>query len=547
MQLSKSRSRLDGRLALLILAVALLFSAFVRWRLRNMPLERDEGEYAYAGQLLLLGIAPYQLAFSMKLPGTHLAYAAIMAVFGETASGIHLGLMSVNLATIALLFLLTRDLFDSFAGGIAAATYSLLAVSPSIPGTAAHATHFVTFFSVAATWTLWRALQSDKKPLLFLSGLLFGTAFLMKQHGVFLSGFGAVAVLIHYARLRPLCWRKVLAGVTVFALGAVLPYAGTCLWLWWAGVFDRFWFWTVTFSGKHVSETSYATGAGYFWRSFTDVAAPNWPLWIAAMLGGGIVWTTGSKGARWFTYAYFAFSFLCLCPGFFFRAHYFIVLFPALSIFSGAACSRLIDSTRSQIEHQGTWNHRNQSFSWLAIVILMATGGFMLWQQWEFFLLRTPEQACRELYGLNPFVESPVIADYLRRHSTPEQRVAVLGSEPQLYFYATRLSATGYIYAYELTEPTPFALQMQQEMCRQIEAAKPEFLVFVHCDLSWLAKRDSDRFILDWTGRYAKSFYRPVGLVDIISPTRTEYQWGAQAAQAHPRSTQYVWIFQRKN
>jgi hypothetical protein len=86
MQLSESRSRIGGRWALVILAVALLFAAFVRWRLREMPLERDEGEFAYAGQLLLQGIAPYQLYHSIKLPGTHLAYAAIMAVFGQTPS-----------------------------------------------------------------------------------------------------------------------------------------------------------------------------------------------------------------------------------------------------------------------------------------------------------------------------------------------------------------------------------------------------------------------------------------------------------------------------
>ena len=58
MKLSESPSRIDGRVALVILAAALLFSAFVRWRLRELPLERDEGEYAYVGQLLVEGIAP---------------------------------------------------------------------------------------------------------------------------------------------------------------------------------------------------------------------------------------------------------------------------------------------------------------------------------------------------------------------------------------------------------------------------------------------------------------------------------------------------------
>ena len=108
----------------------------------------------------------------------------------------------------------------------------------------------------------------------------------------------------------------------------------------------------------------------------------------------------------------------------------------------------------------------------------------------------------------------PITSAAILRRS---QRVAVIGSEPQIYFYAKRLSATGYIYTYELMEPTPFALQMQQEMCREIEAAKPEFMVFVHVDSSWLAEPNSSRFIYQWAGQYVESYYHPVGLADIVS------------------------------
>ena len=293
------------------------------------------------------------------------------------------------------------------------------------------------------------------------------------------------------------------------------------------------------------------------------------------MLGAGIVWTKGPKGPRWFIYAYFAFSFLCLCPGFFFREHYFIVLLPAVSIFSGVAGSWLlhfascwpmggqsIESARHQPAKHGSARPPKRRarapkaadagaavpgiLLWPAATMLLAAAAFGVWWQREFFFLWTPTRACQETYPMNPFVESPVIADYLSRHTTPDQRVAVIGSEPQLYFYAKRLSATGYIYTYELMEPTPFALQMQREMCREIEAAKPEFLVYVHVDSSWLAGPDSNHFIYHWAARYVESYYQPVGLADIVSRTRTDYQWGDQAAQAHPRSPQYVWIFQRK-
>src|ERR1039458_9813087 len=123
----------------LLLLVVLLFAG-IRYRLLKMPLERDEGEYAYAGQLLLQGVPPYKLAYNMKLPGTDAAYALIMAVFGQTTAGIHLGLILLNAATTVLVFLLAKRLMDDIGAFVAAATFALLSASPSILGNAAHAT-----------------------------------------------------------------------------------------------------------------------------------------------------------------------------------------------------------------------------------------------------------------------------------------------------------------------------------------------------------------------------------------------------------------------
>src|SRR6266480_1738309 len=122
-----------GLLAVIVFGLVLV----IRIRLLEIPLERDEGEYAYAGQLMLQGIPPYKLAYNMKFPGTYAAYAVIMAIFGQTIAGIHLGLLLVNLATITLIFFLGRRLFDSATGLVAAMTYAVLSVSPSVLGFAA--------------------------------------------------------------------------------------------------------------------------------------------------------------------------------------------------------------------------------------------------------------------------------------------------------------------------------------------------------------------------------------------------------------------------
>lgn len=154
-------------IALLFLVIILILFGLVRHRLRDMPLERDEGEYAFAGQLMLQGIPPYKLAYNMKLPGTYAAYAAILAAFGETPAGIQLGLSMVNAVTSLLLYFLAARLFGRLAGVVAGASYALLSTSPSVQGFQAHATNFVVLPAILGILLLIVALQSGRLWLFF--------------------------------------------------------------------------------------------------------------------------------------------------------------------------------------------------------------------------------------------------------------------------------------------------------------------------------------------------------------------------------------------
>ena len=67
--------------------------------------DRDEGEYAYFGQLLLEGVPPYAAAYNLKAPGIYGAYALILAAFGQTTTAIHLGLIVVTSLPLLLYML----------------------------------------------------------------------------------------------------------------------------------------------------------------------------------------------------------------------------------------------------------------------------------------------------------------------------------------------------------------------------------------------------------------------------------------------------------
>src|SRR5262245_21737252 len=143
--------------AAIVVGLTILLSLVVRVRLCSMPLERDEGEYAYAGQLILQGVPPYKEAYNLKLPGTYVAYAVIMSVLGQSPAAIHLGLAAINAVSIWLMHLIGRRLLDDVAGAGAAVAFGILSLSPSVLGLAALATHFVAVFALAGLWCLLRA------------------------------------------------------------------------------------------------------------------------------------------------------------------------------------------------------------------------------------------------------------------------------------------------------------------------------------------------------------------------------------------------------
>ncbi len=530
---------------------------FIRLRLAGAPLERDEGEYAYAGQLILHGIPPYQAAYNMKLPGTYAAYAALMAVFGQSVNGIHIGMLPVIGGAVLFLFLLGRRLFSPAAGLAAGACYALLSTCPDILGTSAHATHFVVLPALAATLLLLRGLEAGRlepqpsdlsleasaaegnhrtvaPALFFWSGLLYGVGFVMKQHGVFLAAFGA-AMLAGRACSRAqagVSWRRWVRPMLVFLAGAGLPFALTCAVLWRAGVFHKFWFWTFDYARAYVSQVSLSEGMENFWDNFEPIVKPNLTIWLLAAAGLALAWVRRDfrRHAPFLT-AFLLFSCAAMCPGLYFREHYFILALPAVCLLAGAGVEFLAKMSRPAFPY----------------CILAAALAWSLYVQRDFFFHMTPVESSRELYGLSPFPEAVEVAGYIRGHSAGDARIAVLGSEPEIYFYARRRSATGYIYGYPLMEAQPFALRMQNEMIGEIEAARPEYVVMVNVYSTWMNDPDSPTRLFDWWDAY-RGRYRRVGVADMISEERTEYRWDAAAApEAYaPKSEDYVAVFRRR-
>jgi len=142
-------------------------AAALRIRLLDIPLDRDEGGYAYTAQLILQGIPPFERAYDMKMPGLYYVYAIILAVFGQTTQGIHFGLLVINAATIVLMFVLGRRLLDSAAGVMAAGSYAVMSLSQHIEGFSANAEQLLVLPMLAGIILLLQAIDSQRKKSFF--------------------------------------------------------------------------------------------------------------------------------------------------------------------------------------------------------------------------------------------------------------------------------------------------------------------------------------------------------------------------------------------
>jgi len=512
----------NSLLSLAVLAVAIAAVMVVRFQAAPAPLERDEGEYALMGQLILDGVPPYSEAANMKLPGIYYVYSAVLAIFGQTVTGIHIGLMVANLLSTVLLYLLALPLLGAPGAALAGAAFVITSADTSALGLFAHATQFVVLFALAGISLLLTAFPphalnsgqtgSKRRPVLILGGgLCLGLALLMKQSGVFFALFGLAWAGYWTFRNRPFAWKRFVLDTGSLAAGIVLPYAVTLALMAHYGVLSRFWFWTVDYARSYASEVDLKTGIEYFRSGFLPIVEKNPAIWAAGFVGMFAVWFTDSgRKVAPFLLSFFLFSFLSVCPGFFFRNHYFVQLLPAASLYAGAAALAVGEAAARNAS-------KRKAIQYVVLVVVTAFSLTGIFSTQRVLAALTPDQFSRSVYGGNPFPESVKVAEFIRKNTKPEDRIAVFGSEPQIYFYAHRRPATEHIYMYGLMEPQPFALRMQEELIAQVEKNEPPFLVLATASTSWLQRPDSEKKMFSWMKDYIDKYYHPVMVADIYS------------------------------
>jgi hypothetical protein len=260
------------------------------WLLRvpslAQPMAGDQGLYAYAGQRLLAGDAPYAGAWDQKPPGVHVIYAAMWAVWPHESVVAGADLIVAGLVAV-LLIVVGRRRFTEGIGFGAAATF-LFFGNPSLPqglGGIYVRGQCETFIALAITAALaLAASESRTRRHLIAIGVLLGCAFWLKYNAAAYALVVMVALAIWPRHGEPSLGnfrRDVLMVAGAGALTVALPLAALAL----SGALQDLRLATLDYNLAYSGDTYADRGPLKYLFTFPIERAENDALWLLGGLG----------------------------------------------------------------------------------------------------------------------------------------------------------------------------------------------------------------------------------------------------------------------
>ena len=452
--------------ALLAVIAAIVFVAYVRLRVAGVPLERDEGEYAYAGRLILEGVPPYRARLQHEVP-RHLLRLRLdsRGASVKTAWGFTPDCCSSTRSRSFWCFCVGRRLLCEFAGAAAAVVLRDSHARPvGLRGLCARD----ALRDPGGDRGLLGAAPSlrERAPVVVLlrAGCLFGVALVMTEaarrrfpaflRGVSCSGSNTVASRALQGA-RDEADGRVRLGITSFRSSLVAAVLAA------QGSLGRFWFWTFRYAREYVCEVSPSEAFSAFALGFGTVTTASLVFWVIGgdRVGGALGRAMGASVE----------SHRHRFAGGLVRRHLPRLLLPRALLrphaARGGVCSSVPPSDRCDTVRRRWRCSSGRSAS-------TQCGSGAIYFRWDRVssAARCTGQPLRRGGGDRELHQAA------HGSERPDRR---LGSEPEIYFYADRKAATGYIYTYALMEPQRFASQMQAEMIKEVESAHPRYLVFV--------------------------------------------------------------------
>jgi len=459
-------------------AIVLLYIV-LRINLIDIPLDRDEGIFGYAGQVILNNGLPYQEVFDHKPPLIFYINAFALLLVPPTSSGIHIFLHIYNFLTLIMLFFLAKIYFKSSSVGFwTALCYAVFSTSPAIQGFTASTEMYMLLPISASLLFAVMAIREQKNIYSSLSGAIGIMACWTKPTAffpiLFVALYLATARTYSFARQRD---NKIVSAsrlLSFWLAGAAGISVIIAAYFYYRGVIDEFVYWSFSHGTLYAGQADIMTNLAEVFRRVRDILRGDSLIVMTGFLSA--VFAILRKDRRgYFLFGFIVLSFIGTLPGYASR-HYFAQLAPSVALASGFGFSGVINAITSKGRRLCVI-----SITTLMIIIipLIVHSGY--------YLEESPEKISRNVFGHNPFPESIVLGEYLAQHTQPEDTIFIFGSEAQILFYSQRKSATSYAMIYPLMSAYPRYMEFQERAWKEILANSPLYIIIVDLttSLSW--------------------------------------------------------------
>jgi hypothetical protein len=508
---------------LALLALLLGFFAALFWNGFTGAFERDEGEYAYSAWLMAKGLSPYQHSFLQKPP--MIIYTYVVAAWLDPSAVWPPRLLAALFlaGTAASLWSTARTLHGSVA---AWATLWLLLPMLALPGLLAHAANterFMIFPMCAAVSVYVRHRKSPKAWPWLLFGALTVVALLYKPIASAVFAFVALAWLVE----RWLTERRagpILAATGAAALGASAVAAVALAWFALRGTLGTMWEAAFVYNRLYAQSNGIFTErivmfAGIFGRAF-------WPALLP------IAWLFVGRPRHWWISACLAaVSYASALPDY--GGHYYVMAVPMLALAAGHGLAAFSETIAPRLSRwralakgtvrapdaPSTLGNISAALGAAITAVLSFACAARLMPQMSL----SPDELVRQTYGKNPFVESKEVGKRVAALTSPEDRVFIAGSEPQILYYAKRRSPTRFVVMYPAMIPTPVAGDYQREIVDALQQSAPKVIVLSTTSSSWLAEPTSPAILRPYLASLRQSGRYPI--VGGYVPAATGGRW----------------------
>jgi hypothetical protein len=483
-----------ARQTVLLVAGLILLVAAVRLPLLGIPFERDEGEYAYIGWRLGYSELPYRDWVDQKPPAIFWVYRAALSLPLDPVRAVHLAALLFSAVSACGLFFLARRFMNGFWAFVSAALFALLSADPLIEGTAANTELFMLLPLILSQIAFFRSLDSARSTMsIFVCGALIGIAITFKQ--VAAVNWVLLVALYPIFAAPGKRWRDAVGFAAYSIAGLAAVFASVAGYFWIRGGLPELVDNVVTHNLEYIGAMTWSDRAHFCLETLGTLARAETLVWILSVAGLVALIVTGK--AKWFAFlaGWLITSALGVSASGYFFPHYFQQLLPSLALVAVVGGKWLSEVPL----WRGSWIPRAVLGLMLAVLPVKTI--------WPFWFSYSPADAVRKIYPGNFFAEMPQFAERLGQITLPEQRVFVFGAEPEVLFYARRVSATRYIFLFPLYGPYRNIREKQIAAADEIHRAAPVSAVYVPNALFF--NPGSDQYFTEWSLSYLAESFSP--------------------------------------